>query len=377
MKKVLVSGCYDLLHAGHIEFFREASQHGQLYVRAGTDANIMELKGRAPMFSQEERLYVLRSIKWIHDADLCSGRGMLDFEPDMARLKPDIFIVNEDGHTPGKEALCRKYNVAYKVLKRTPAQGLPARSSSGTKQDLVVPYRTCLTGGWIDQPWVSEICPGSVVTVALEATYDFDDRCGMATSTRRVAEWLWGKQLPSTDYEKAAKILFACENPPGTTYVSGSQDAIGLIFPGINRLDYAGGYWPERIESCWDPEVARWLEGVLHFIPLAPRPAGYDPLLQKNLDPDPIRRLGEAGKLCWDSIMARDVAGLGRSLSETLRSWQEILPYTVSDEIMAEIDRYSDLPGANFSGAGGGFIIVASDDRVEGSFPIKVRLPRD
>ena len=32
MKKVFVSGCYDLLHSGHVEFFRQASQFGELYV---------------------------------------------------------------------------------------------------------------------------------------------------------------------------------------------------------------------------------------------------------------------------------------------------------------------------------------------------------
>lgn len=375
MKKVLVSGCFDLLHTGHVAFLREASQYGRLHVRVGSDENIRLLKGNSPMFSEEERVYLLNSIDCVFEAAVSSGTGMLDFEPDISEVRPDCFVVNEDGHTEGKQRLCSRMGVKYIVLKRIPAEGLPARSSSDTKREMVLPFRACLAGGWIDQPWVSRICPGSVVTVALEPTVDFGDRSGMATSTRRVARWLWGNRLPDDDLEKAAKILFACENPPGTKYVSGSQDAIGLVYPGVNRLDYGGGYWPGRIESCWDLEVAKWLEGVLHFVPLTPRPDGYDPLSEKYLDREPIRQLGLAGLECWEGIVNRDLDTLGRSLTRTVKMWQRILPRTVNEGILAQMEEYAGHAGSNFSGCGGGFIIVASDRPVENSFKIKVRLP--
>ena len=41
-KKVFVSGCYDLLHSGHVEFFRQAAEYGDLYVGIGSDATIQE-----------------------------------------------------------------------------------------------------------------------------------------------------------------------------------------------------------------------------------------------------------------------------------------------------------------------------------------------
>jgi cytidyltransferase-like protein len=56
-KKVLVSGCYDLLHGGHIAFFKAASEYGKLYVSIGRDDNIFNLKGKKPYFSEQERLY--------------------------------------------------------------------------------------------------------------------------------------------------------------------------------------------------------------------------------------------------------------------------------------------------------------------------------
>ena len=107
-KKVMVSGCYDLLHGGHIAFFKTASAYGDLYVSVGRDENLLLLKGKKPVFSEEERLYIVKSIRYVHDAFLGSGTGLLDFEPDLIKIKPDIFIVNQDGHTSDKENLCRK-----------------------------------------------------------------------------------------------------------------------------------------------------------------------------------------------------------------------------------------------------------------------------
>ena len=133
MKKVMVSGCYDLIHAGHIAFFKTAAAYGELYVILGQDKNLLELKGKAPYFSQEERRYIVGSIKYVHEARLASGRGMLDFKPDLIALKPDIFIVNEEGDTPEKRQLCKDLGVEYVVLERIPETGLPARSSSASK----------------------------------------------------------------------------------------------------------------------------------------------------------------------------------------------------------------------------------------------------
>ncbi len=106
-KTVLVSGCFDLLHAGHITFLKTAAQFGKLYVSVGSDNNLLLLKGKAPYFSQEERLYLIRSIRFVEEAFIATGSGMLDFEPDMERMRPDMFIVNTDGHTAEKERSMR------------------------------------------------------------------------------------------------------------------------------------------------------------------------------------------------------------------------------------------------------------------------------
>jgi cytidyltransferase-like protein len=375
VKKVLVSGCFDLLHAGHIAFFKTAANYGKLYVSVGRDDNLLALKGKKPFFSQEERLFMVRSVKFVEEAFLASGSGFLDFEPDIERIRPDLFVVNSDGHLPEKEAMCRNMGVEYLVLERIPEPGLPVRSSSGTKWDLRFPYRICLAGGWIDQPWVSSVYPGSVVVAQIWPTMDFNDRSGLATSSRNIAIKMWGDRYPDGYYEENAKLLFGAENPPGKKYISGSQDHIGLLYPGINRLCYNGGYWPERIESTVNSELCDWLSNVLWLVPLEPRPEGYDPLQEMHLERHLIKELAESGDDCWMAILEKDTDRLGNAVKQTFLAWKKILPLTVPDRIMDEMtSKYFPLyPGAITSGSGGGYVIVVSEKEVKGAVKIRVR----
>jgi hypothetical protein len=243
------------------------------------------------------------------------------------------------------------------------------------KTDMKFPYRLCLAGGWIDQPWVSEIHPGSVVVAQIWPTLEFNDRSGLATSSRKIGIQIWGDRYPDGDHEQNAKLLFAAENPPGKKYISGSQDHIGLLYPGINRLRYNGGYWPHMIKSDTSKDICDWLSDVLHLVPLEPRPDGYDPLKEIHLEKKFIHELGEAGDNCWEAILKKDIFELGKALTNTLLSWKKILPLTVPDWVMKEMETkyFPHYPGAITSGSGGGYVIVASENKVEGAIKIKVR----
>lgn len=133
---VMVSGCYDLLHSGHVAFFADAAQHGNLYVSVGSDKNVMSLKHHNTMFPEEERLYMVQAIRHVKWAVVCSGMGMLDWEADLDIVKPDIFYVNEDGDRPGKREACEKRGIKYQVGSRDPADGLIGRSSTSIKEAL-------------------------------------------------------------------------------------------------------------------------------------------------------------------------------------------------------------------------------------------------
>ena len=165
---------------------------------------------------------------------------------------------------------------------------------------------------------------------------------------------------------------------------SGTQDMIGLIYPGVSRLDYdynhRGGIFPKHIESNNDPEVARWLESAINVLPVLQRPDGYNPLGIKNLAPEGIDRLSQSGKDCFDAIIARDLASLGASLNLNMACWETLLPQTVSHptirmDLQALLRYYqSNYAGAMYSGCGGGYLIVASHDPVPGSFRVKIRV---
>ncbi len=248
-----------------------------------------------------------------------------------------------------------------------------------------LPYRLALAGGWIDQPFVSSLDPappGSMVVVGLQPVVHYLDRCGMGTSTRKVARALWGDRLPERDPVALVRELYAAENQ-GRAEPSGSQDMIGLIYPGVSRLDYdarhEGGYFPVLVESTCDPVIAAWLERVLWLLPVAPRADGYNPLVGRRIDAAWVRRLGASGKACWDAIMARDLPGLGAALNESMTCWEALLPATVvHPTIRTDLrgllrEHQSRYPGAMYSGCGGGYLCVASDTPVPGAMPISVR----
>jgi hypothetical protein len=251
-----------------------------------------------------------------------------------------------------------------------------------------VPYRMAFAGGWIDQPFVSRLDPeppGSMVVVCLEPTFRWMDRCGMATSTRGAATRLWNGRLPAGDPAVLVRELYAEENA-GRSEPSGSQDMVGLIYPGVSRLDYdfshEGGIFPRQVESTTDPAVARWLERVIRVVPVAPRPDGYNPIGVKNLDPGWIRRLGRSGRDCWEAIVRRDPAALGASMNECMLCWETILPHilrhpALTVDLAGILRSYQERSsGAMYSGCGGGYLYVVSDEPIEGSFSIQVRTGR-
>jgi cytidyltransferase-like protein len=130
-RRVIVTGCFDWVHSGHVRFFEEVSGYGDLYVVLGHDANLRLLKGPGhPHFPQEERRYVVGAIRYVTRALIASGNGWLDAQPEIERLKPHIYAVNEDGDRGGKREYCAQHGIEYLVLKRTPAPGLPQRTST-------------------------------------------------------------------------------------------------------------------------------------------------------------------------------------------------------------------------------------------------------
>lgn len=374
-KKVFVSGCYDMLHSGHVAFFKEAASHGDLYVGIGSDATIRELKDRKTINTERERLYMVKAIRYVKDAFINSGSGMLDFAEDVKRLKPDIFFVNSDGYTPGKKRFCEENGIQLLVSTRIPEAGLPKRSTTALRQECNIPYRIDLAGGWLDQPYVSKYCPGPVLTISIEPDYDFNNRGGMSTSSRKAAIEMWHVDIPEGDRETLAKVLFRFENPPGSSYVSGSQDSIGIVMPALNRLNYNGDYWPEQIDSVKDTDVLDFIEKNLWLIPLAPRDNEYDVLACTQISAEGVKRLATAADDCWNAILAKDVEAWGKACTESFKAQTAMFPNMITEHVKNAIDEYRDkVKGYKITGAGGGgYLVIINDEPVENSIQIRIR----
>lgn len=371
----MLTGCFDLLHSGHVAFLKEAASYGDLYVCIGSDRNVQHLKGRYPINPELERKYMLESLRWVHEVRINKGMGLLDFEAELDSIRPDIFIVNEDGHSPAKELLCRSKGVQYIVSKRVPEEGLPPRSTTALRTECTIPYRIDLAGGWLDQPWVSELYPGPVLTISIEPTYEFNLRSGMATSTRQKAIELWKTSLPGGDMAQNAKMLFSYENPPGTQEVAGSQDAIGIVMPGFNRANYEGKYWPTTIDSCLEESILSWLEAHLFLIPLSPRSGNYSVLSSVQLSVEGAKALSEAAEEAWEAALRQDEVGFGRAMTHSFEAQISMFPLMVDAEILAQLERYRDRAlGWKISGAGGGgYLVLWSGQPIERSIRPKIR----
>jgi galactokinase/mevalonate kinase-like predicted kinase len=186
---------------------------------------------------------------------------------------------------------------------------------------------------------------------------------------------LWQTDIPGGDREKHAKTLFCYENPPGTREFSGSQDALGIVLPGLNRLDYRGGYWPAKITSVEDEETLRWLETHLHLVPLGPRQSGFQVLKGTRITPAKVRALASAADHCWDAIRKRDLVEFGRHFRESFEAQVGMFPNMANSNVRSTIALYAEKSlGWKLSGAGGGgYLVLVGRHDIRGAIKIKIR----
>ena len=388
IKKVFVSGCYDLLHSGHVEFFKQASQFGDLYVGIGSDATYLEYKHRKPMFPQEERLFMVRNIKSVKEAYINEGSGVIDFIPTLDIVQPDIFVVNAEGGSDAKRQLCEERGIQYIELQRTPAEGLQARSSSSLKAALStqqeentqtsdikhhasnIPPRLDLAGTWIDQPYVSVHQPGWAITISLEPTFEVRDRCGLSTSTRQMIQKIWPMKLPKMDPEMLARLVFCFENHPERDggHISGAQDALGICIPGLCRHYYDNCFWPEKVESTNDEMTLRFLEEHLVMIPMEPRKPGCSVVEGKDITPAKVKALADAAEACWNAILKKDLEAFAAAFKASFDAQTAMFPAMIAPvyvghpeqdnryiaEAIAHYSAMDDVLAWKMPGAGGG-----------------------
>lgn len=377
MKRVFVSGCFDMLHSGHITFLEKASKLGEVYVGIGSDKTIKELKGRTAVNNEAERLYMIRSIKFVREACINSGTGLMDFEKEILDCKADILYVNKEGASPLKEKFCKEHGIEYIVDIRNTNTGFQSRSTTQIIKDCTIPYRIDLAGGWLDQLFVNKHCAGSVITCSIEPTIVFNEFSGMASSTRRRAINLWGNTIPTEIMrEKAARQLFCFENEPTADrkYISGSQDALGICLPGINKLSYENDYWPFYIETILDEDIISWLENLLWLVPLYPRSKDCDIYKDKNINIIDIQNLSWASDRAWKAIKEMNTDEFASAYLDSFKAQIKLFPSMIDDRVWDYIEKYiNQVKGYKLSGCGaGGYIIFISEEPLKDGFQIKI-----
>lgn len=197
----------------------------------------------------------------------------------------------------------------------------------------------------------------------------------MATSSRKSAIELWQTNIPEGNKEKLAHTLFCFENPPGKKYISGSQDSLGIVMPGLNRFYYENDYWPAKIDSVLDEDILNWIEERIQIVPLTPRETGFDVLANTNINTIDAKRLSEAADNCWNSLLKKKPADVGKAMTASFEAQIAMFPNMVTPEILSHLKQYkSDALGWKLSGAGGGgYFIFFSEKPIENAFSIRIR----
>ena len=397
--KVFVTGFFDLLNSGQVSFLKEAARYGDLYVGVGSDSNFRELKGRQPVCSEQERLYMVKAVRYVKDAFINSGSGILDFLVELDHLQPDILVVNYDRGNELKRKLCEERGIKYKTIgagggseyksigamgavsAAKPQYGAPdthtARSANTAEPILSrLPYRIDIAGTWIDQPYVSEHGAGWAITASIEPTYEFMERGGMSTSTRNAAKKIWPIELPAYNEEMLARMLFCFENDPENEgHVSGAQDAIGICISGLSRHYYDGHYWPERIETVHDGDVLSWLEDHVCVVPMFPRRPGCSVVDGKDITPEKVRDLTEAAARCWDAILAKDLPAFAEAFRDSFEAQTAMFPAMMQPGVQERIDRVRPhaLAWKMLGAGGGGNLLLVVESVPEFAIPVRIR----
>jgi len=363
--KVLVAGYFDMLHSGHIRFFEEAAKYGRVIVSLGSDDNSLQSKGKKPVFLEEERRYMVESIRFVEEALVSDVKGPLSFSGHLEEFQPDYFIINSDGHTEEKKTFCENRGVKYMVLERVQKLNFTPRNTTDLCTVDRIPHRLDLAGGFFDQKKLNRLVPGTTVICNIEAM-DLVDRAGMSSSTRRVIHGLFGNQLPMDRSEQEiANIILAYENFD-SEYISGATDAYGLVFSSVCKFEFKDSYRPHAIEKIDDNNVLSWLENHLFLKLTHPRRDEYNVFDGREAFPmDRLEEYSQISHRTWEAIKEMHLDDLKQCINETRAMQQLLIPGYVSDEVSSILDEVeAQGHGVKLMGAGGaGYMVVAADEQ--------------
>jgi hypothetical protein len=157
--------------------------------------------------------------------------------------------------------------------------------------------------------------------------------------------------------------------------ISGSQDAIGIVFPGLNKSCYEGEYWPARIDHINDERIMQFVEHSLYLLPLGPRGPEFNVIYNTSITTEGAKLLSDAAENCWEAILCQDIIHFGQHVRQSFEAQIAMFPNMMNSLVASLIEQVRDWAlGWKLSGAGGGgYLIVVSDKPVEGAIQVVVR----
>lgn len=380
-RKVMVAGCFDLLHASHVVFLNKAAAYGDLYVSLGADQSIVQQKNRSPTYTQAERRYLLenlRAVKWV---GIVKDSGPLGFVEHLAEIQPDLFVINEDGDSPEKRAACERLGVEYLVFARDHFDPAAPTSTTAISSGDYIPTRVSLCSGFMDNPAFNGSTSagiGNLVVLPIEPIPGMHARSGMATSTIKTVRKYFGCRLPTIyDVDRLAEIIFCLENPPHKRgYISGTLDARGILGHGVNMFSYrATKYFPHAIETLQDESTLAWLERHVYLRHSWERSPDCivtvrteHPEFQEHCD-----RMHDASLKCWSAIQDHDEKALAQAVAQSHASQCAVVENHCPPALREFIAREG-RPGAMIMGAGGGgYVLFVAEKLPADAVPIRIK----
>lgn len=380
-KKIMVAGCFDLLHASHVVFLNKAASLGDLYVSLGSDQSIVRQKNKSPTYTQAERKFLLENLRHVKWVGIVKDPSPLGFIQHMDQIRPDIFVINEDGDSPEKRSACEQRGVEYLVFPRD--NFLPDSPTSTTQISTgsYIPTRVSLCSGFMDNPTfngATRTGEGHLVVLPIEPFEGMRERSGMASSTIKTVRTYFGCRLPTIySADRLAEIIFCLENPPHKRgYISGTLDARGIVGSGANLFRYeAGKFFPTTITTLTDEAVLAWLERHLYLRHAWDRPSGCAVRVEEGHPEFGMHadRMSEASLACWDSIRQRDLPALAAAVDASHRSQCTVVENHCPAELRAFIDRERALAAMIMGAGGGGYVLFVADAIPPDGIPIRVK----
>lgn len=311
MHKIFVSGCYDILHAGHVAFFEDARKLGDhLTVSVATDSVLHLSKGRSPSLPISNKISLIRSLRFVDEVVPSSNNEVpLDFRDSILASKANLLVVTEDDkYAKIKQLFCIDHNIEFIMIpKRTLVNSVSTTEViAKICHRLSVPLRVDFAGGWLDVPKLSY--PGGFIV-----------NC---TITPLVSLENWGYRLGSGLGGSAAKAILECRNGVQEELATGAGWQDSAVIEETGLCVWCSGSKPV-LDTKVNPE---WLTGrmLLYWTGNSHR---CSDLVEICRD---YSRIADASKTAREAVRNSDLDLLGRSMNLTyslqLQEGMDLLP---------------------------------------------------